>query len=166
MISGDDIQILRSIARVNGDYERIKQKLAPTAWTIEEDEVDLGFMRISIPDATDADGYGLIIGYRDHHHHPTYAFLTFYTFPESEKSIPEFDTAFHRIADVLQEHLGEPNVSGERRVPARSCSYGHHRWSLPEGEFTLVQDEFDIQNGLDITLWIEAPGTPIDSRLR
>ena len=34
--------------------------------------------------------------------------------------------------------------------------------SQPEGEFTLVQDEFDIQDGMDVTLWIHPVGTPLE----
>jgi hypothetical protein len=32
---------------------------------------------------------------------------------------------------------------------------------LPSGEFTLVQDEFDIQDGMDVTLWMQPVGTPL-----
>ena len=48
--------------------------------------------------------------------------------------------------------LARPHVLSAARV----------RWSLPEGEFTLVQDEFDIQDRMDITLWIQPVGTPIE----
>jgi hypothetical protein len=53
MISGKDIDILRSIARAGDDYETIKRLLAEAKWEIEEDEVDLGYLRIFIPDAAD-----------------------------------------------------------------------------------------------------------------
>lgn len=47
MLSAEDIEILRSIARAGSDYDAIKRLLAETQWEIEEDEVDLGFLRIS-----------------------------------------------------------------------------------------------------------------------
>ncbi len=163
MISGKDIDTLRSIARAGDDYGGIKRLIAETQWDIDEDDVDLGFLRIFLPGADD-DCYRLIIGYRDPDH-PPYCLLTFSLFPDSEDQIAAFNSAFHSVADVITRHLGAPTASGEHRLSFRTWSYAYQRWSLPEGEYTLVQDEFDIQDGMDVTLWIQPVGTPIEKTL-
>jgi len=80
--------------------------------------------------------------------------------------IPAFNAAFHSVAGALTQCLGAPGAVGDRRLSFRTWSYAYKRWSLPEGEFTLVQDEFDIQEGPDVTLWIQPVGTPIEKTLR
>jgi hypothetical protein len=145
------------------DYGAIKQLLEGTEWRIDEDDVDLGFLEIFIPDAT-VECYRLIIGYRDPDR-PPYSFLTFSLFPASEGQLAAFNSAFHSAAEAIAQFLGAPTVSGERKLDFRTWSYAHYRWSLPEGEFTLVQDEFDIQEGMDVTLRIEPVGTPINVTL-
>ena len=58
--------------------------------------------------------------------------------------------------------FGAPTASGYRQLSFRMWPYAYQRWSLPEGEFTLVQDEFDIQDGMDVTLWMQPVGTPLE----
>jgi len=162
MISDKDMNTLRAISRAGEDYSTIKRLLAETQWKIDEDDVDLGFLRVFIPDA--ADEYRLIIGYRDPHH-PPYSLLTFFLFPDSEDYLAAFNTAFHSAAEAIARHLGPPTACGDHRLSFRTWTYAYQRWSLPEGEFTLVQDEFDIQEGLDVTLWAQPVGTPIEKTL-
>src|SRR5262249_44733954 len=130
---------------------------------IDEDNTDLGFLRIFILDAADQ-YYRLIIGYRDPDH-PPYSLLSFYVFPDSEEHLVAFNSAFHSTAEAIARYLGAPTLRGDRRLSFRTWSYAYERWSLPEGEFTLVQDEFDIQEGMDVTLWMQPAGTPIEQTL-
>ncbi len=159
MISAKDIEAIRSIFRAGSDYDAIKRLLAATQWEIEADEADLGFLRVFIPDAVD-ECYRLIIGYRDPDRSP-YCLLTFSLFPDSEEHLAAFNGAFDSVAQTLTQYLGVPTASGHRQLSFRTWPYSYQRWSLPEGEFTLVQDEFDIQDGMDITLWMQPVGTPI-----
>jgi hypothetical protein len=138
--------------------------LATTDWEIAADDTDLGFFRVFIPDETDK-YYRLIIGYNDPDR-PPYSLLSFYVIPHSEENLAAFNSAFHSVAEAIAQWLGAPTVSGERKPSYRTWSYAHYRWSLPEGEFTLVQDEFDIQDGMDVTLWIQPVGTPLDETLQ
>lgn len=160
MISGKDIETLRSIARAGSDYDTIKRLLTETQWQIEEDEVDLGYLRIFIPDTSD-ECYRLIVCYRDPDR-PPYFLLTFFLFPDLEKHLAAFNSAFHKTAETLARHFGMPTESGDRQFSFRTWPYAYQRWSLPEAEFTLVQDEFDIQEGMDVTLWAQPPGTSIE----
>lgn len=160
MISAKDTETIRSIVRAGSDYDAVKRLLGETQWEIEADEVDLGFLRVFIPD-TDDKCYRLIIGYRDPDQ-PPYCLLTFSLFPDSEEHLAAFNAAFHSAAQALTRYLGVAIASGERRLSFRTWPYAYQRWSLPEGEFTLVQDEFDIQDGMDVTLWMQPVGTPLE----
>lgn len=164
MISSKDIDTLRAITRAGEDYDQIKQELVAVAWKIIEEDVDLGYLRVAIPDASNNECYRLIIGYRDNDH-PSYSLLTFFNFPDSEEHVAKFNSAFQSVADAIKRTLGAPTSSGDHRLAFRTWSYAYHRWSLPEGEFTLIQDEFDIQAGMDITLWMQKVGTPIEKTL-
>jgi hypothetical protein len=164
MISIEDIEMIRSIARAGDNYDAIKRLLAGTRWEIEEDEVDLGFLRIFIPDATD-EFYRLIIGYRDPNH-PPYLILSFSVFPDLTENLAAFDSVFKAAAETLSRPLGTPAVTGKHQLKLRDWPYAYQRWSLPEGEFTLVQEELDIQEGMDVSLWIQPVGTPIDKTLQ
>jgi len=163
MISRKDIDTLRSIVRAGDDYSTIKRLLGETQWQIEQDDVDLGFLRIFIPDAAD-ECYRLIIGYRDPDH-PPYSLLTFSLFPDSQEHLATFNVAFHSAAETLTRYFGPPTESGDHQLSFRTWPYAYQRWSLPEAEFTLVQDEFDIQHGMDVTLWAQPVGTPIEKTL-
>jgi len=164
MISGKDIEIVRSIHRAGHDYDTIKRLLGETQWKIEEDETDLGFLRIGIPAERDSGYYTLINCYRDPDR-PPFSLLTFACFGETEEQIAAFNACFLSAAGAIAQHLGPPAVRGNRQLPSCNWSYAYQRWSLPEGEFTLVQDEFDIQSGLDVTLWIQPVGTPLEETL-
>jgi hypothetical protein len=160
MVSAKDFETIRSIVRAGGDYDLIKRLLGATRWEIEADEVELGFLRLFIPDPED-EYYRLIIGYRDPNR-PPFVLLTFFLFPDSEDQVPAFNSAFDSTAETLTQYFGPPSLSGHRRMSSRTWPYSHRRWSLPEGEFTLVQDEFDIQDGMDVTLWMQPVGTAIE----
>lgn len=160
MISGKDIDILRAIPRSGYHYDSIKRLLSETDWRISEDEKDLGYLRIDIPAELSGEYYTLVICYRDSEH-GQHCLLTFACFPDSESHIGAFDALFLSVAQAVVRHLGEPAVCGEHRFPFRAWPYSYRRWSLPEAEYTLVQDEFDIQSGMDVTLWIQPVGTTI-----
>jgi hypothetical protein len=92
--------------------------------------------------------------------------LSFFLFPDAKEHLAAFNSAFHSTAAVIMQHLGAPVASGERQLSFRAWPYAYQRWSLAEGEFTLIQDEFDIQDGMDVTLWIQPVGTPIAETLQ
>lgn len=163
MISSKDIDIFRSIVRAGDDYEAIKRLLTGTQWTIDEDKVSLGFLRILVPDSSD-ESYRLIVGYRDPDH-PPYCLLTFYLFPDAEDQLTAFNSAFDTVSKTLTQSLGVPTLKGDYQHSFRTWPYFYQRWSLPEAEFTLVQAEFDILDGMDVTLWAQPVGTPIEQTL-
>src|SRR5712672_410554 len=118
MLSAKNIETIRSIARAGSDYDAIKRLLVETQWEIETEEVDLGFLRVFIPDADD-ECYRLIIGYRDPDH-PPYCLLTFSLVPDSEEHLAAFNAAFHSAVQTLARYFGAPTASGDRRLSFRT----------------------------------------------
>lgn len=159
MISAKDIDLLRSIAKAGSDYDAVKRLVNGMQWEINGDEVGVG-LTAYIRDAS-GERYRLIIGCQDPYH-PPYFLLTFTVLPEFEEDLPEFNAVFQTAVEMLTRCFGPATVSGTRQFSFRSWPYAYHRWSLPEGEFTLVQDEFDIQDGMDVTLWKHPVGTPLE----
>jgi hypothetical protein len=53
MISDKDIDTLRAIARAGDDYRTIRRVVDATKWETDEDDTELGFLRIFIPDVID-----------------------------------------------------------------------------------------------------------------
>src|SRR5215510_1718722 len=110
MISAEEFDTLRSIARAGQDYAAIKELLAATQWKVDEDNTDLGFLRVFLHDLDNY--YRLIIGYRDPER-PAYSLLTFGCFPDSEEHLEAFNSAFHSAAEAIAQYLGAPTASGE-----------------------------------------------------
>jgi hypothetical protein len=112
MLTAKDIETIRSIARARSDYDTVKRLLAETRWEIEADEVDLGFLRVFIPDADD-EYYRLIVGYRDPDH-PPYCLLTFSLFPDAEEHLATFNGAGD-VYFVLRRQTALGRLIGSRR---------------------------------------------------
>jgi hypothetical protein len=163
MISEKDTDILRAIAKAGNNYDLIQRLLSETEWEIQENEADIGHLRILIHD-TSGECYPLIISRANPDGSP-FSLLTFSVFPDSEADLAAFNMEFHFRAATLARYFGIPSASGSHQLPFRSWPYAYKRWTLPEGEFTLVQDEFDIQFGMDVSLWIQPVGTSIEQTL-
>jgi hypothetical protein len=164
MISAEDFDTLRSIARARQDHAAIKELLGPTQWIIDEDNTEHGYIYVLVPDETVKVYQHLMLGY-DNPDRPPYSSLTVAIFPAKSEHLEEFNAAFHSAAETISQYVGAPTTGGERKLSFRTWTYAYYRWSLPEGEFALVQDEFDVQVGMDITLRIELVGTPINETL-
>jgi len=160
MISAKDIDTIRSIARAGYDYNTIKRLLAETQWEIEDDDVDLGFLRVFIPDA--ADGcYRLIIGYRDPDH-PPYSLLTFSLFPDSEEHVAKFNSAFQSVAKTLTRYFGAPTASGDHR-----CHFARGRMLFTGGHCLRPSSLLFKASLMFKKVWMSLFGrSPLARRLR
>jgi hypothetical protein len=50
--------------------------------------------------------------------------------------------------------LGQPRREGTYEFPHRTgWPYGFRAWRVPEEQVILLQDEHDIQFGMDVSLW-------------
>ncbi len=158
-ISKEHISILRSIAKAGFAYDSTKKLASAGRWELVDDESDLGFLRFSIASFVDEDPRTVVVEFDKSGRQP-FAFVPLFCFPDMDEQIAVFDTAFQSVAQGLERVLGTAPTSGQYRYSHRKRQYAYAWWSLPDAELVLVQDEFDIQNGLDITLWVRSAGTP------
>ena|SRR5690349_12152385 len=163
MISADDFDTLRSIARAGRDLPVIRELINATDWEIKHDDPRHSYLFVLVPDEIDK-SYELIIG-RLHPLREPHPFLRFRAFPPSEEYLEAFNATFHSAAEVIAQCVGTPTTGGERKLFFRKWSFAYYRWSLPEGEFTLVQDETSIKHDIEVTLWIQRVGTPLRETL-
>lgn len=65
-----------------------------------------------------------------------------------------FDDDFRRLERVFRAELGQPWQDGTYRRDFRpEWPYHYCIWQAGPAQFVLLQDEHDIQFGMDITLW-------------
>jgi hypothetical protein len=158
------VAVLREIARAGFDYAQTKTMCEAAGWELEDDEPDLGyvsyFMRLT-PSSEEqrrlsvqiANPYGVT---------PS-AFVPLFFFDDFDQSRAPFDTAFRSLADQFVAIQGEASRVGEYSYPGRAkWAYSFAGWQLPEATLLLVQDYFDGQFGMDVTLWVMPAGSPVE----
>ncbi len=65
-----------------------------------------------------------------------------------------FDDAYQRLSAGISAVLGPAGSCGTYEHPHRpGWSYGFCTWRLTEANVFLLQDEHDIQFGMDVSLW-------------
>ena len=164
-ISKEHICILRSIAKAGFEYDSTKELASVGQWVLVDDEFDLGFLRFNI-DIFAGESFRTLIVEIGKNGGPQFAFVSLFCFPDRDEQIADFDAAFQSVTQDLERVVGDPSSSGKYGYQHRKWLYSYCWWSLPEVELVLVQDEFDIQNGFDITLWVRSTGTPKDLPMR
>jgi hypothetical protein len=154
--------VLRSISRAGFAYACTKMVCEAAGWQLVDDEPELGYLTYSMDFATGLEERRLLSVLIAESNKPPYAFVPLYCFEEYDESREPFDLAYHGIAEQLAGFFGAATRSGEYSYPHRAdWSYSFAGWSLADATLVLVQDEFDIQFGMDVTLWVEPAGTPI-----
>ncbi|XAY06030.1 hypothetical protein DSM112329_02891 [Paraconexibacter sp. AEG42_29] len=85
---------------------------------------------------------------------PPLAFAALAYFDETGPGVAAMHDAFDNIRAALAQTLGAPTFTGRHQDEQRTgWDYGYAWWSRPDASLVLVQDEFDIQFGLDVSLW-------------
>ena len=93
---------------------------------------------------------------------PPRAFVPLFYFQEYDARREPFDQAYRSLSEQLVRVLGSSTSSGEYGYPHRkSWSYSYNWWSLSDATLVLVQDEFDIQFGMDVTVWVLPMGAAV-----
>jgi hypothetical protein len=159
--------VLRAISRAGFAYAATKALCDSAGWRLVDDEPELGYVRYDI---LLADGsrerrpLSVRIAESDS---PPWAFVPLFYFEEEDEHREPFDMAFRTIGGQLERFLGSAVRSGEYSYPHRAeWPYLFAGWGLPDATLVLVQDEFDIQFGMDVTLWVQPAGTPIEAPVR
>jgi hypothetical protein len=90
------------------------------------------------------------------------AFVALFCLEECDTQREPFDDAYRSLAERIATIVGPPTSVGEYRYPHREdWPYSYSWWSLEDAALVLVQDEFDIQFGMDVTLWVLHAGAVV-----
>lgn len=160
--SGPVLALLRAIAYTGFAYGLTKELARTAGWTLVDDELGLGYVRFSVRlGPTPETVRPLAVEVREGGQRPR-AFVPLFYFDDYESEREEFDEAFRILSQQLAGTLGPPSESGSYNYPHRmDWSYFYSWWALPDATFVLGQDEFDIQFGMDVSLWVFPAGESV-----
>jgi hypothetical protein len=69
---------------------------------------------------------------------------------------------YAQFSDQLEVILGPPSRTGSYYYHhRRECPYSFSWWGLKDASLALVQDEHDIQFGMDVSLWVLPEGIEV-----
>lgn len=138
------------------------ERRRPIYETLVDDEPDLGYVRYVFPLIAGSEEQRPLSVLTAEHNSPPWSFVPLFYFEEDGEGRRSFDRAFLSIATQLAVFLGTAARSGEYSYPHRpGWSYSFAGWCLPDATLVLVQDEFDIQFGMDVTLWGQPAGSAV-----
>jgi hypothetical protein len=158
------LALLRSISRAKFAYAPAKSLCEAAGGRLIDDEPQRGYVRFEIPLSDDADARRPLIVLTENNEKPQRAFVPLFYFDDDQELRSEFDEPFRMLVKGLTDALGPPTDAGDYRYAHRvGWSYLFSGWSLQDATLILVQDEFDIQFGMDVTLWAMPAGTPIEA---
>jgi hypothetical protein len=156
----DVIEVMRKIARSGFDYQQTRGLGEAATWKLLDDELDLGYVAFDIHiDSCKAARRRLVVELSESGRQPR-AFVPLFSFEEHERET--FDEAYKALAEQLTGTLGRVSHSGTYTYAHRAnWPYSYSWWTLSDATFVLMQDEFDIQFGMDVSLWVLPQGTPV-----
>lgn len=153
------IAVLLAISRAGFAYEPTKMLCDAAGWRMLDDEPELGYVRYDMQLAVDSKECRLLFVANAEGETAPFAFLPLFYFDEFDRERKPLDQAFHTLIEQLSAILGAAEQSGNYRYPHRKeWPYSFAGWSLPDATLMLVQDEFDIQFGMDVSLWVWPAG--------
>ena len=156
------VGVLRAISRAGFAYASTKALCEAAGWRLVDDKPDLGYVRYDMLLAAGSKGRRPLSVLIAESNSPPWAFVPLFYFEEYDERRAPFDRAFRTLAEQLAGFLAAATRSGEYSYPHRAgWSYSFAGWSLADATLVLVQDEFDIQFGMDVTLWVQPAGSAV-----
>ena len=153
------LSILRAIARCGFSYAPTKALAEAAGWRRVDDDPDQGYVRYDMLMEAETQEWRPLSVMVAEGERPPWAFVTLSYFDEDEARREPFDAMFQIPAESLANTLGEASRSGIYTYPHRpDWEYSYAGWTLADFTLILVQDEFDIQFGMDVSLWILPAG--------
>lgn len=161
------VAVLRAISCAGFAYAQTKALCETAGYRLVDDEPDLGIVRYDISLAAGSDVRRAVSILIAESNKSTFACVPLLYFEEYDEGREPFDLAFRILAEQLAGFLGAAVRSGEYSYPHRAgWSYSFAGWCLPDATLMLVQDEFDIQFGMDVTLWVQPAGSELAVPIR
>ena len=160
------VEILRAISRAAFAYAPTKTLCLAAGWNLVDDEPDLGFVTFNMTVGPDPNLVRLSVLIAESGHQP-FAFVPLFFFEDYDQTREPFDRAFRLLSEQLTRLLGEASESAVYSYPHRArWPYSFAGWSLTDATLILVQDEYDIQFGMDVTLWTQPAGTEVKAPVK
>jgi hypothetical protein len=160
-------EVLRRVVAAGFDYAAIKQLCSAALWELVEDEPDLCFVQYRLRMGPEPDDRCLCsIGTSKIDGGP-FVYLPLFYFGDdggdpSEYDRTLFDDAYRNLSETVSLIIGRPRENGTYAYPHRpGWPYSYCTWRLPDSQVFLLQDERDIQFGMDVSLWIFPPETEV-----
>lgn len=152
------IETLCDIAKLQFAHAPAKRRCEQAGWELYGDEPELGYLQYSLRLTEVKDSQRVItIGLGSDRSGPC-ALLPLEYFDDPDFATADrspFDRMFADWRNRLTEALGPAKG---RATYERDCRpgwpYHFQYWIRGAGQFYLLQDEFDIQFGMDVTLWV------------
>ncbi len=160
--SRDAAVVLRTLSRAGFGYQRTKELCEAAGWKLLDDELDLGYVAFEIRLEHNHDIRRRLAVEVSESGRPPRAFVPLFYFEEYDLERKPFDQAYWSLSEQLARVIGPPSSSGEYTYPHREgWFFSFSWWSLGDATLVLVQDELDIQFGMDITLWVLPAGAEV-----
>lgn len=161
------IEVMRAISLAGFTYSQTNAICDAAAWQLETNEPGLGYVQYRMPLSDAPEAWRLFSVYIAGGEKPPFAFLPLYCFEDYDNTREPFDQAFRSLSQHLVGILGVESRSSVYTYSHRATwPYSFTGWSLPDATVLIVQDEFDIQFGMDVTLWVLPAGTAVDAPIR
>jgi hypothetical protein len=161
------VAVLRGVSRAGFAYAPTKSLCGAAGWRLVDDEPELGYVRYDMPVAAGPDERRPVSVLLAESNNPPFAFVPLFYFDEYDEARELFDRAFRALAEEFAGFLGAALRSGKYSYPHRpGWLYSFTGWALGDATLVLVQDEFDIQFGMDVTLWVQPSGSPVEAPVR
>ncbi|WP_435016247.1 hypothetical protein TA3x_003811 [Tundrisphaera sp. TA3] len=145
------LSVLRDIARSGFSYAPTKALAEAAGWDLRDDEPGLGYVRFDRRMTAESDEGCPLSVMVNGGEHPPFAYVTLAWFEDYEVERGPFDEMFRIPYESLTSILGESSQSGHYHQV--DWDYSFAGWTLPDCTLILVQDELDIQFGMDVSLW-------------
>jgi hypothetical protein len=163
----DAIAMLRAISEAGFRYERTKKLAELAGWRLVDDEEDLGYVAFEMRLVPGKDLCRRLFVQIGQSGQPPRAFVPLFCFEDYDSHRRPFDEAFRSLSEQLTNLLCLPSSLGHYSYAHREgWLYSYTSWSLIDATFVLVQDEMDIQFGMDITLWLLPAGEAVELPVR
>jgi hypothetical protein len=144
-------------------YTETKALAEAVGWPVTDDERELGYIWFGMPiSGGPAVRQFVCVEVMESGRRPR-AYLPLFYFENYESGRELFDKVYQSLLQEIAETLGQPSQSGVYEYPHRpGWFYCYAWWSLANATFALVQDEFDIQFGMDVSLWVLPAGVAFE----
>lgn len=159
--TGDAVAVLRAIGRAGFGYQQTKKVALAAGWKLVDDEFDLGYVAVEMLLPGQDMHRRLVVLVSESNPQPR-AFVPLFYYEDYDIQREPLDEAYRLLREQLSRVIDRPTASGQFNYSHREdWGYFYCYWSLSDITFVLTQDEFDIQFGMDVTLWMLPAGIAV-----